>query len=142
MTSTTDRAHRATERRARMLPLLAVLLLAQQTMFFTWDGRAVTAVRTAGWTILALSCLLILLTGGNLLASREVRALANDDVSRANRAVAIERGFLAAMFTAILVFVVAPFEPLSAQHAAHLVVSIGIAVALLVFALKERQALA
>jgi hypothetical protein len=143
MTMTTDieKADGISRRRAGMLPFLAVVLLAQQSLFISWDGRAVTVVQTAAWLVMVLFLLFALLTSGAWFTPRAVRELANDEVTRANRALAIQRGFIAAMVTGMLVFVVSPIEPISAQRAAHIIVSIGLAVALLVFGLEERKAL-
>lgn len=141
MSTDTEKADTISRRRAQYMPFLAVLLLAQQSLFISWDGRAVTLVQTVAWIVLALIVLFAIVTGGNWFASARVRALANDEVTRANRAKAIERGFVAAMLTAILVFAISPIEPITAQRAAHLIVSIGLAVTLLVFGLEERKGL-
>ena len=141
MSTDTEKADTISRRRAHYLPFLAVLLLAQQSLFISGDGRAVTLVQTVAWIVLALIVLFAIVTGGNWFASARVRALANDEVTRANRAKAIERGFVAAMLTAILVFAISPIEPITAQRAAHLIVSIGLAVTLLVFGLEERKGL-
>ena len=141
MTSDTEKADAVTRQRAQYMPFLAVALLAQQGLFIRWDGRTVTLVQTAAWVVLVLVVLLAILTGGNWFANSRVRQLANDEVTRANRAVAIERGFTAAMLTTVLVFAISPIEPITAQRAAHLIVSIGLAVTLLVFGLEERKSL-
>ena len=144
MSTDTEKADTISRRRAQYMPFLAVLLLAQQSLFISWDGRAVTLVQTVAWIVLAVIAEVVLfaiVTGGNWFASARVRALANDEVTRANRAKAIERGFVAAMLTAILVFAISPIEPITAQRAAHLIVSIGLAVTLLVFGLEERKGL-
>jgi len=135
-----DKAEKLSRWRAQFMPFMAVLLLAQQSLFMSWDWRAVTLVQTVGWCVLALVLLLVLVTGGAWFATRSVRELANDELTQFNRSKAIERGFVAALLTAILVFAVSPIEPITAQRAAHLIVSIGIAVALLVFGLEERKA--
>lgn len=141
MSSDFDKAERLGQRRIHMLPVMAILLLTQQTLFIDWDGRAVSAVQMGGWTILALVMLAYLLTGGHWLAGKRVRELMNDEVTRANRAQALAAGFAGSIITAMLVFLVSPFEPIEAQRAAHMIVSIGLACALIRFALLERKAL-
>jgi general stress protein CsbA len=141
MTTDTEKADAVSRRRAQYMPFLAVALLAQQSLFVSWDGRTVTLAQTAAWIVLALVVLFAIVTGGNWFANPRVRQLANDEVTRANRAKAIVRGFIAAMLTAVLVFAVSPIEPITAQRAAHLIVSIGLAVTLLVFGLEERKSL-
>jgi len=120
---------------------MAMVLLSQQVLFIQWDGRAVTTTQMIAWAVLATANLAALLLNGGWFASREVRALANDELTRAHRSQAITGGFAAAMITAVLVFVVSPFEPITAQRAAHMIVSIGLAVALLSFGVLERRAL-
>ncbi|MXO63395.1 hypothetical protein [Qipengyuania oceanensis] len=134
-----EQAERISQRRPAFLSLMALLFLAQQSVFFTFDGRAVSAVKMGAWTVLALVLLAYLLTGGHWLRSKRVRELANDELSTMNRMRGVMAGFGAAIFTAILVFVVAPFEPIEAPLAGHLVASVGIGGALIRFALLERK---
>lgn len=136
-----EKAERLERRRARFLPMMAVLLLAQQTLFIGWDGRAVSAVQMAAWTILAAVLLAYMLTGGHWFSPKKVRDLANDEMTRANRAEALAAGFTGAMLTAMVVFFVSPFEPIEAQRAAHMIVTVGLAMALLRFGMLERKAL-
>lgn len=141
MRTAIDHAEAVSRRRARFMPFLAVLLLAQQSAFWGWDGRAVTIVQMGVWIVMVVAMVWILLTGGGFRVPRDVKALADDEVTQANRAIAIRRGFLAAILAGILVFVVSPFEPITAQRAAHLIVSIGLAVALLSFGILENKSL-
>lgn len=140
MTTDIQKADRISRQRGRWMPMMAVLLLTQQGLFLSWDGRAVTIVQTIAWLVLALVLLLTLVTGGNWFMPRRVRELADDEVTRANRAKGVQAGFMASALVAMLVFVVAPFEPISAQRAAHLIVTIGLALGILVFGLAERKA--
>lgn len=138
----TEKADRISWGRAVMAPFFGLaVLLAHQGVFFNWDWDAVNFIAMGVWTLLALIVLVITLTGGVWLMPRGVRRIADDDISRANRDRAIRLGFIAAMVVGMLVFVVAPFEPLSAQRAAHLIVSFGLAMALLTFGLAELHSL-
>ncbi|MBB5716257.1 hypothetical protein [Sphingomonas aerophila] len=141
MTAAIDRADALSRRRALMMPFLAVLLLAQQSLFWNSDWRAVSIVQLAAWTVIVVVMLWALVTGGGFLLPRDVRALANDEVTEANRAIAIRRGFVASILTAMIVFAASPFEPITAQRAAHLIVSLGLAITLLSFGLLERKSL-
>ena len=85
--------------------------------------------------------LLALATGGGWIYSRSVRDLANDEVTRANRDTAIAFGFFAAMVACVALYVLTLFEPLGGRDAVHVIMSIGIAAALLRFGLLERRAL-
>jgi hypothetical protein len=139
-----ERAERLGRQRARMMPFLAVIFITQQASFFTArieEGtRAVDHVRVGAWLVLSTVLLLGIATGGGWIQSREVRRLLNDEVTRANRAVAMQLGFVAAMVTAIAVYLIVQFEPVSAAETIHLVVTIGIAAALLRFGQLERRA--
>lgn len=147
MTSTSDidAAHRLTRRRARMLPVLAILFITQQASYFTSlvedGGRTVDHVKIAAWLVLSVMLLLALATGGFWFHSREVRALMNDEVTRANRAEAFRIGFLATMAASILLYFLTLFERVSGRDAIHLLMTVGIAAALLRFGLLERRAL-
>jgi len=145
-TSLAERADRLNRRRARMLPVLALFLLIQQSAFFgAGDGmRSVDMVRNGAWVVLTGVILAALLTGGFWFHSRDVRRLMEDDVTQANRASALALGFGLAMATAIALFALEAFAPgsASAREVIHIVVSVGLVAALLRFALLERRALA
>lgn len=143
----TDTADRLMDKRARMMPALAAMFVAQQAIYFTGNRldegklRLVNYVSIGGWLVLSTVLLLGLVTGGTLLRGASVRALMNDENTRANRAQAVQLGFLCTMGGAILLYVVSLFEPIGAREAIHTLVTIGIATALLRFGLLERRAL-
>jgi hypothetical protein len=142
--SNAARAEQLNRRRARALPFLAVALLAQQAVFFTGAGRGerlVDHVQTGAWIVLSIVLLLVLATGGGWLYSRQVRDLANDEVTRANRAIALRTGFLVGMAAAIVVYVLTLAESISGREAAHIILTSGIASALLSMGFLERRAL-
>ena len=140
-----ETADRLVRRRARMMPVLAAMFIAQQVSYFTGtrmdDGtRLVNYVAIGGW--LALSIVLLAgLAGFDWFKSAAVRALTNDESTRANRADAFRLGFWATMVSAILLYVFSLFEPLGVRAAIHLLTTAGIAVALLRFGMLERSAL-
>jgi len=144
-TSPAATAERLTRRRARMMPVLALFLFIQQTAFFTRSEimRTVDIVRTSGWLLFAAVVLAALLTGGLWFKRREVRELMDDEVTRANRANALTAGFAVAMGAGILLYGAESFAPdtFSAREAIHLVVSVGLATALLRFGMLERRAI-
>ncbi|HET9810417.1 MAG TPA: hypothetical protein VFP53_01825 [Sphingomicrobium sp.] len=138
-----ERAERLSKRRTRALPVLAMLFLIQQINFFTGAGagdRTVDHVHIAAWLVLSVVILLALATGGGWIYSRKVRELANDEATRAHRGNAFQFAFLAAMAGAIGLYVVDLFEPMSGREAIHLILTIGIAAALLRFGMLERRA--
>ena len=65
----------------------------------------------------------------------------NDENTQANRAQAFQLGFLFTMGGAILLYVLSLFEPVGAREAIHVLMTIGIAAALLRFGMLERRAL-
>ena len=93
------KAEQLTRRRARMLPVLAVLFLGQQVSYFgSIEGdRAVDHVKISAWIVLSIVLLLALTTGGGWIYSKQVRDLANDESTRAHRADGFRWGFVAAM---------------------------------------------
>lgn len=143
MPSNIERADRVSRTRALLAPFLGFAMLSvQQWLFFGREWDALSPIQLGAWALLALGVLLMVLTGGLWFLPREVRRHADDDGSRQNRLQAIYGGFIAAMLTALLVFVVSPFEPLPAQRAAHIILSMGLGVSLLSFGIAESRALA
>lgn len=141
-----ETADRLVHRRARMMPALAAMFIAQQASYFTGtrmdEGtRLVNYVAIAGFLALSIVLLLGLATNFDWFRSAPVRALTNDENTRANRADAFHFGFLATMIAALLLYVLSLFEPLGAREAIHVLMTAGIAVALLRFGMLERRAL-
>ena len=142
-----DTADRLMTKRARMMPALAMMFLAQQVIYFTGNRldeghlRLVNYFSIGGWLGLSIVLLFGLVTGGTLFRSGRVRALMNDENTQANRAQAFQLGFLFTMGGAILLYVLSLFEPVGAREAIHVLMTIGIAAALLRFGMLERRAL-
>jgi hypothetical protein len=145
--SNVEEADRLSRRRARMLPVLAIIFITQQAAYFSdrFEGagaavRAVDHVKIGAWVILSVVLLLALTTGGFWFKSREVRALLDDEVTRAHRAAALQLGFIVTMIAAFAIYLLIQFEPMSARDSIHLLVTIGIATALVRFGMLERRA--
>lgn len=142
--SNVEIADRLSRRRARMLPMFAVIFLTQQASYFSGrveDGtRMVDHVKIAAWLALSIVLLLVLTTGGFWRRSKEVRALLDDDITRANRMDALRIGFLATMAAGIALYFVTLFEAIGARDTIHIMMSFGIAAALLRFGYLERRA--
>lgn len=137
-------AERLTRRRARVLPLMAIIFISGQSVYFSDVAepmRAVDATRISAWLVWALALLLLLATGGGLFRSSKVRALLNDEGTRAHRLRAIAFGFWAAMLACVAVYVSSAFKPVTAREAVHLVLTLGVGGALLRFGMLERRAL-
>lgn len=142
-TSVPEQAEYLSNRRARMLPALAVILITQQAAVFTSQHdplRGVDDVRIAGWLILATVMILALFTGGFWFYPRAVRDLLDDEITRAHRQQAINTGFLFSMIAAIALYVLSLFEPVGGREAVHVVMTLGIGAALVRWGLLERRA--
>jgi len=139
-----ETADRLTRRRARMLPFLAIIFLSQQAVYFADRNpqvRTVDHVKVGAWLLLSVVLLLALATGGFWLKPKSVRALMDDEVTRANRAEAFRVGFLVTMVAGIGLYFIDQIEPMSGREAVHILVTIGIATALIVFGALEKRAL-
>lgn len=144
--SDTETAERLTNRRARMAPAFAILFVTQQGIFLVdrpHDGsRLVEYAQSAAWLLLSAALLLLLSTGGYWFRPARVRALMNDETTRGHRDEALRVGFLAAMIGGIALYFFNIFAPIAGREAIHLMMSMGIASALVRFGLLERRALA
>lgn len=137
-------AERVQRRRARVIPILALLFVSGQAMYFgnvREPERLVDNVRIAAWFVWALALLLLLATGGGLFRSAAVKKLLNDEVTQAYRASGMAFGFWAAMAACVLLYAITMVEPLTAREAIHFVLTFGVGAALLRFGLLERRAL-
>ena len=142
--SISEQAERLSKRRARMLPVLAIIFISQQAVYFSGPpetARTVDQVHIAAWLVLAVVILLALTTGGGWIYPKEVRDLANDEATRAHRDSGFRFGFLAAMIGCIALYIVDLYEPISGREAVHLIMTIGVGAALLRFGYLERRAL-
>jgi hypothetical protein len=148
MESPIEQADRLGRRRLRMFFVVGVILITQQASFDRIldrfdDGPLSTAglIVLASWVVLVIAALAALMTGGMYFQSREVRKLMDDELSRAHRARALAAGFVITILTAVVLFVVSLFrDDVSAPEAIHGIVTVGLAGALLRFAMLERKA--
>lgn len=143
--SIAEQADRLSRRRARALPILAIIYLTQQASFFadqhgTLD-RTVDQVKLGAWVVLTLVLLAALTTKGFWFHSREVRDVVDDESTRAHRFEGLQWGFVFSTLTAIVLYFVTMLEPVGVREAIHFIVSIGMAAALIRFGMLERRAL-
>lgn len=142
--SISEEAERLNRRRARALPALGVIFLAQQASFLSTpdqSARPVDRVKIGAWLLLSIVLLVGLATNGAWFRPRAIREVINDESTRAHRQMAYVCGFWAAMLAALAVYVLNMFEPVSGRDAVHVVVTVGIASALVRFGMLERRAL-
>lgn len=138
MTDDFERAEQFSQGRALMAPFFGLLvLLMQQGIFFAWDWGSDSLVQILVWLTFALVMLVLLLTGGGWFLPRRVRNIANDEVTKANRQRGITVGFVVAMIVGFLVWAISPFEPLHAQRAANIIVSMALGCAFVAYGTAE-----
>ena len=142
--SNADLADRLGRFRARMFPVLAIMFLIQQMAYFSNPPaeRAVDHVRIGAWVAMTAVILFVLNSRGFWFRPAKVRAMIDDEVTRANRTSAMHWGFVAAMLAGIVVYVLQGVMQLTAREAIHLIVSAGIVMALMRFGLLERRSYA
>ncbi len=143
--SVAEKAEYLSKRRARMLPALAIIFLSQQASFFSQisGGEHVSAegAKISAWLVLSVVLLFGLATKGFWLEPKEVRDLVDDENTRASRNEAMRWGFLFAMGGAIAVYILTMFDAVTGREAVHIVMSFGIAAALLRWSILEKRAL-
>jgi len=141
--SVAEKADYLSNRRARMLPALAVIFLSQQATFFSqMSGQHLSAekAKISAWLVLSILMLFGLATKGFWLERKEVRDLIDDENTRANRNEAMRWGFLFSMGAAIAVYILTMFDTVTGREAVHIVMSFGIAAAILRWGVLERRA--
>lgn len=137
-------AERRTRKRARILFASAAIFLIFEVSYYGQfgTGRAVDQIKVAAWLVWSAALLIVLATGGGFLQRREVRALMNDESTRAHRADAFAWGFWAAMIGGILLYVATMFDAtVTTRDVIHLILTFGTGAAILRFAVLERRAL-
>jgi hypothetical protein len=143
--SVAERADYLSKRRARMLPVLAIIFLSQQATFFSTvnspSPHSAYTVKISAWLVLSIVLLAALSTKGFWLQPREVRDLIDDENTRANRNEAMRWGFLFSMTVAIAVYALTLFDvTVTARDAVHIVMTMGLATALIRWGVLERRA--
>jgi hypothetical protein len=136
-------ADRISRRRARMLPLLGIYFLAGQTIFLRHaaEPERIASFKISAWLVWALVLLLALAFAGGQFRGARIRALVEDEVSRANRARGYAAGFWGGCIAAIALYVLTMFEPVTGREAIHIILTATVASALIRFGTLERRAL-
>ena len=118
-------ADRLSRRRAWLLPVLAVLFLSGQAIYALGPSDPspnVDRLKVAAWLLWALGLLFVLATGGSVFRSKRVRALMEDETTRAHRGRAYAVGFWLAVGTAIGIYALTAFDAVmrSEEHTSEL----------------------
>ena len=138
-----DKAERISRMRARMFPFLGIYFLVGQSIYFT-QGQELSQARVAklsAWLVWAIIMLVALAAAGGLFAGGRVRELVEDELTRVNRLRAYATGFWCGCGAALILYVLAMFEPVSGREAIHILLTAAVAGALIRFGLLERRAL-
>jgi hypothetical protein len=136
-------AERLSRRRARMFPVLGVYFLAGQAIFFGRVGEPerIANFKISAWLVWAVVLLLALAFAGGPFRGAKIRALVEDEVSRANRARGYAAGFWGGCVAAIALYILTMFEPITGREAIHIILTATVASALIRFGMLERRAL-
>jgi hypothetical protein len=136
-----EEAERTGRARSRLFFVLAIVFFAGQSLYFGSPVATRDSLpRIGAWFVLVLLILLLLATGGFLLKSRKVRDLLNDETFRTNRLASQALGFWATIGAALIVYVESMFDRVSLSEGIHLIVTLGVGVALVSLAVRERVA--
>ena len=141
--SNAELASHLRRRRARVFTILGLVLIFQQVTISTHGDRQrlVDYVNIGTWSAASAMALLLLTTGGFWFRSPEVRAMLAGDDTRANRAGAFRTGFLFAMITGIVLYLIQFTWEFSPGDGIRLIVTVGLVSALLHFSIMERRSL-
>ena len=137
-------ADRNSRKRAIIVVAGAIVFVAGQALggpaFSDTADKGLYNTRTIMWALNVVLLLAFLATGGGLLNNPQVRALVNDEVSRANYRTSVIAGFWVAMTSALGLYLLPAFAALTAKQTLYLVLTSSVAVASLTFAYLELRA--
>src|SRR4051812_28426202 len=114
--SAAEIAERLSKRRAKIMLFQGLLFMIWQANFFTsphgeWrELRSVDQVKISAFIVWAAVLLVVIATGGGWFRSPEVRALLNDETTRAHRQMAQASGFWSAMVAALALYLLSLFS--------------------------------
>ncbi|HWJ71031.1 MAG TPA: hypothetical protein VNS79_13405 [Sphingobium sp.] len=137
-----ERAERLTRWRAHVSHVLGILFVVQG--FRAADWRVIQPTDYAqlvGWAVWLAVLLGFLLFGSGLLHGPAFGALVNDETTAANRRAALLAGFWAMLLTAAICYGASFTMALAVRPAIHVIVAMGVGVALMHFGSLERRAL-
>jgi hypothetical protein len=140
MESNDEIAERLMKRRANALFALSLLFVVTQGSYIGSKSVPGT-IHIAAWVVMAIVLLVFFATGGGWARSPAIRALMNDESTRAHRARATTVAFYNMIASGIVVYGLGMVKPVTGGEAAHLIITVGIASALMAFWGLERAAL-
>jgi fluoride ion exporter CrcB/FEX len=126
-------------RRARASAGLAIVFIATQGGSLS-NGRA-NGHLDIPFILWALVLLVILFFGGGWWRGAAVRDAMNDETTKAHRRAAMAAGFVIGLIGAFIIYGLTFYEEVTAREAVRLLITMGVAGALLRFSTLERRAL-
>jgi hypothetical protein len=136
-----QKAERLSSKRARILPFLTIIFLSQQGAYLSNSASSsAQTVKISAWLVLSVVLIAAMATKGFWLQPKAVRDLIDDENTRANRNDAMRWGFLFSMATAIGIYFLTMFDNVKARESIHIIMTVGIAAALIRWAYLERRA--
>jgi len=142
--SIVDRADEISRKRAIAVAIAAAVFLIIQVVtrpvFNNEPETGAHLSRIIMWAVNAVALLLLLYTGGGLANKSEIRALVNDEVTRAHSKSAVGIGYWVAMIVAMALYGFAGDNNFTAREAIYLIVTPSVAIALLTFSWLELRA--
>ena len=140
-----ERIEHLQRRRTRLLFFQGLFFLIWQTLYFSAGQEAAATrdadhVKIAAYVVWSIVLLAFIGTGGGYLQSKAVRAVLNDEVTVANRRTAMVTGYWVSMLVAIGCYLLSLFQLVTAREVIHIVLTAGVATALINFAVLERRA--
>ena len=137
-------ADKNSRKRAIIVAAGAIVFVAGQALggpaFTNHADTSLYSARNVMWALNVVLLLAFLATGGGLLTNPQIRALVNDEVSRANYRTSVVAGFWVAMTSALALYLVPVFAALTGKQTLYLVLTLSVAVASLSFAYLELRA--
>ena len=137
-------ADRNSRKRAIIVAAGAIVFVAGQLLggpaFRDNADRSLYIARNTMWSVNVILLLAFLATGGGLLNSKQIRALVNDEVSRANYRTSVVAGFWVAMISALVFYLMPAFAWMTARQSLYSVITLSVAVTSLAFAYLELRA--
>ena len=106
----------------------------------TSANNSAQTVKISAWLVLSVVLLAALATKGFWLQPKAVRDLIDDENTRANRNDAMRWGFLFSMGAAIAIYFMTMFDNVKGRESIHIIMTAGIATALIRWAYLERRA--
>jgi len=142
-TATAQLADRLAWKRARLAQATAFVFVATQAASFRDDAplNRPQTLHLAVWLCWVAVLLALLATGGALLRGKRMRALLNDETTRDHQLRAMAWGFWSAILVALAIYVLSFFSEVSGREGVRLVITFGIALALIRFGALEKKAL-